>query len=221
MELLKKGAEANIYLTTFLGQKVVVKRRIRKEYRIKEVDFKIRDYRTVHESQLLHQAKKTGIPTPTIRFINRSNCEIVMDYIEGIRLKDKLNLESLKRVETLCFKLGEYVGKLHKHGVIHGDLTTSNIIMDLNGKMFFVDFGLGFYSNTVEAQGVDLHLLKQVFESFHYKISKECFNSLMKGYEKIVGKHKTFEILNKIREIEGRGRYVPPESRHFGKNKAG
>lgn len=217
MKLVKKGAEANIYLSTLLGRKVIVKRRIRKEYRIKEVDFKIRDYRTIHESQLLHQAKKAGVLTPTIRLINRSNSEIIMDYIDGIRLRDSLNSRNTKNVATLCFKLGEYVGRLHMHGIIHGDLTTSNIIVNSNDKMFFLDFGLGFYSDTVEAQGVDLHLLKQVFESFHYKISKECFYSLMRGYEKVAGRRKTVQILNKVREIEGRGRYVPPELRYFGK----
>ena len=219
MELVKKGAEADIYLTKMFDQEVIIKRRISKNYRNKQIDFKIRNSRTIHESQLLNQAKRSSVPTPTIRLVNRQNSEIIMDYVKGVRLRDLLHSKNIKKAALLCYRLGVYIGRLHKHGIIHGDLTTSNIIMDSNERMVFIDFGLGFYSNTIEAQGVDLHLLKQVFESFHYVISKECFNSVMKGYGKIIGNNKTIQVLNKIKEIEGRGRYVSPESRYFGKKR--
>ena len=213
VKLLRKGAEANIYLANFMGRKVIVKRRICKTYRIKEIDKKLRDYRTIHEAQLLHQAKKVGVPTPIIYFVDREKFELIMEYIEGIRLKDYLESKNHGKALELCFKLGEIIGKLHKNGIIHGDLTTSNVILTSDWKMFMVDFGLGFYSTTVEAQGVDLYLLKQVFESFHYKIAKKCFNAVLEGYKKIVGEEKFREIKEKIGEISVRGRYIPPEAR--------
>ena len=213
MKLLKKGAEANIYLSSFMGRKVVVKKRIGKNYRIKEIDKKIRDYRTIHEGKLLHEAKIVGVSTPIIYFVDRKKFEIIMEYVEGIRLKDYLENGEINKALKFCFQLGKLIGKLHKNGIIHGDLTTSNVILTKDWKMFMVDFGLGFYSTTVEAQGVDLHLLKQVFESFHYRIAKKCFNAVLEGYGRVVSEKRKKEILEKIGEIETRGRYIPPEVR--------
>ena len=213
MRLLRKGAEANIYLSTLMGRRVIVKKRIRKTYRIREIDKKLRDYRTVHEAQLLHQAKKAGVPTPTVYLVDREKFEVVMEYVEGVRLKDYLENGSLEKALKLCFQLGKLIGKLHLKGIVHGDLTTSNIILTKDWKMFMVDFGLGFYSTEVEDYGVDLYLLKQVFESFHYKIAKKCFNHVLEGYRKTVGEEKFREVEKKLREIGVRGRYIPPEKR--------
>lgn len=213
MKLLRKGAEANIYLANFMGRKVIVKKRIRKTYRIREIDKKLREYRTIHEAQLLHQAKKVGVPTPIIYFVDREKFELVMEYIEGLRLKDYLETKSHGKALELCFRLGELIGKLHKNGIIHGDLTTSNIILTFDWKMFIVDFGLGFYSTTIETQGVDLYLLKQVFESFHYRIAKKCFSAVLEGYKKTVGEERFVEVEKKMGEISVRGRYIPPKER--------
>lgn len=215
MVLLKRGAEADIYLTLFMGFKVVVKRRIPKLYRVKEVDLKVREYRTIHEARLLSEVKKFNVPTPSIYFIDRENFDIVMEYVEGVRLKDYLqNVKDLHSLRSVCFKFGNLIGKLHKNGVIHGDLTTSNVILTENMKMFLIDFGLGFYSEDVETQGVDLHLLKQVFESFHHSIAEECFKAVLSGYGKIVGSRRREIVEKKIREIRSRGRYLPPEERY-------
>ncbi|RLI05707.1 Kae1-associated kinase Bud32 [Candidatus Bathyarchaeota archaeon] len=213
MKLLRKGAEANIYLSSLMGRKVVVKKRISKTYRIRELDEKIRAYRTIHEAQLLHEAKKAGVPTPTIFFVDIKKSEITMEYIEGTRLKDYLENEKNSDMESLCFQFGKLTGNLHVFGIIHGDLTTSNVILTHDGKLFLLDFGLGFYSNNIEAQGVDLYLLKQVFQSFHFKVANKCFKAFLHGYGKVVGVEKKKEIIEKLREIESRGRYIPPEAR--------
>jgi len=100
------------------------------------------------------------------------------------------------------------IGRLHKHGIIHGDLTTSNMILDRDGKIFFVDFGLGEKTSELEARGVDLHLMRRALESTHFRFAEECFNAVIEGYSKVLGDNVTKKVLDKIGEIERRGRYI-------------
>jgi TP53 regulating kinase-like protein len=100
------------------------------------------------------------------------------------------------------------IGRLHNNGIIHGDLTTSNMILTPFGKIYLVDFGLGEYSNDLEIRGVDLHLMKRALQSTHYKFAKECFDSVTTGYVETVGREAASKVIGKIQEIERRGRYV-------------
>jgi TP53 regulating kinase-like protein len=139
--LFKKGAEASLYLGDWHKRKVIVKVRIPKRYRPEALDKQIRSYRTVHEPQLMHEAKAAGVPTPLIYLINVTEASIIMEYVEGQQIKELLNYVSKDKQQELCAKIGELIGKLHQHGLIHGDLTTSNMILSPEGKIFFIDFG--------------------------------------------------------------------------------
>lgn len=206
--LIRKGAEANLYLADWHGRRVVLKKRLPKEYRPVKLDEQIRTYRTVHESQLMHEAKEAGVPTPKIFLIDVKNTTIIMEFIEGKQIKLLLNdLSEIER-RNLCFGIGQLIAKLHKKGVIHGDLTTSNMIMNAHGKVFFVDFGLGEKSEELEARGVDLHLMKRALESTHYQFAESCYKSVIDGYGSLLSSKELQNILEKIREIERRGRYV-------------
>ena len=169
-KLLKKGAEASLFLMDWHERKVVVKVRVPKKYRPPELDEQIRSYRTIHEPQLMHEAKAAGVSTPLIYMVNVPESSITMEYIEGQQLKQVLNTVSKDERHDLCVKIGESTAKLHKHGLIHGDLTTSNMILTPDGKIFFVDFGLGEKNIELEAKGVDLHLLKRALQSTHYHV---------------------------------------------------
>ena len=206
--LLKKGAEASLFVADWHGRRVVIKTRLPKKYRPEKLDLTIRTYRTVHEPQLMNEAKKAGVPTPTIFQVDVENATIVMEFVEGKQLKQLLGSFSPKEREQVCFLVGELIGKLHRHGVVHGDLTTSNMIFGTDGRIFFVDFGLGEKNSELEARGVDLHLLKRALQSTHYQFADECFQTVMKGYAAFVGEAETKDVLSKIREIERRGRYV-------------
>jgi TP53 regulating kinase-like protein len=206
--LIRKGAEANLYLADWHGRRVVLKKRLPKEYRPVKLDEQIRTYRTVHESQLMHEAKEAGVPTPKIFLIDVKNTTIIMEFIEGKQIKLLLNdLSEIER-RNLCFGIGQLIAKLHKKGVIHGDLTTSNMIMNAHGKVFFVDFGLGEKSEELEARGVDLHLMKRALESTHYQFAESCYKSVIDGYGSLLSSKELQNILEKIKEIERRGRYV-------------
>ena len=207
-KLLKKGAEASLFLADWHGKKVIIKARLPKTYRPAKLDAVIRGYRTVHEPQLMHEAKKAGVATPFIFLVDVKGTAITMEFIEGKQVKQLLDCISLRERRELCVRIGELVGKLHRRGVIHGDLTTSNMILNGEGKVFLVDFGLGEKSMELEARGVDLHLLKRALQSTHYQFAEECFESVMNGYSAIVGAEETGKVLGKIKEIEKRGRYI-------------
>jgi TP53 regulating kinase-like protein len=206
--LMKKGAEANLYLADWHGRKVVLKKRLPKEYRPSALDEQIRAYRTVHEPQLMHEAKKAGVPTPIIFLVQVESTTITMEYVPGKQVKQLLNEVSKTERRNLCFRIGESIGKLHQYGIVHGDLTTSNLIRHPEGKVFFVDFGLGDKTMELEARGVDLHLMKRALQSTHYKFADECFDSAIKGYSTSLGSKTAEKVLDKIKEIERRGRYI-------------
>jgi TP53 regulating kinase-like protein len=206
--LLKKGAEASLFLASWHERRVIVKTRFPKKYRPAELDEKIRSYRTAHEPQLMHEAKKSGVPTPTIFLVDMKNAAITMEFVEGKQVKQVLPHASKKEKQELCIKIGMMIGKLHRHGVVHGDLTTSNMILSGEGKIFLVDFGLGEKNTELEARGVDLHLMKRALQSTHYQFAEDCFKHVLKGYSEVLGEEAAEKVFEKIREIERRGRYV-------------
>ncbi|MCW4004256.1 MAG: KEOPS complex kinase/ATPase Bud32 [Candidatus Bathyarchaeota archaeon] len=207
-KLLKKGAEASLYVVDWHGRKAVIKVRIPKRYRPDELDKQIRGYRTIHEPQLMHEAKTAGVATPLIYMVNVPESTIVMEFIEGEQVKQLLNKAAKAQRHDVCVKIGESIARLHQHGLIHGDLTTSNMILSCNGRVFFVDFGLGEKNTEIEARGVDLHLMKRALQSTHYKFWEECLQSVLCGYTSVLGVEMAEKVYEKIREIERRGRYV-------------
>ena len=206
--LLKRGAEASLYLAEWHGKNAVIKTRLPKMYRHEKLDKMIRTYRTVHEPQLMHESKKAGVSTPIIYLVDVENATIVMEYIEGNQVKKMLTTLSANKRNGVCIRIGELVARLHKNCIIHGDLTTSNMIQKEDGRIFLVDFGLGEKNSELEARGVDLHLLKRALQSTHYRFAEECFKAVLKGYSSVLGENEAKDVLNKIRDLERRGRYV-------------
>lgn len=207
-KLLKKGAEASLFLAEWYGRRAIIKVRIPKKYRPKELDDDIRNYRTIHEPQLMHEAKAAGVATPLIYLVNVPNSTVVMEYIEGQQIKQILNAAGKHERHAICVRIGESVARLHKYGLIHGDLTTSNMILSADGRVFFVDFGLGEKNIEVEARGVDLHLLKRALQSTHFQHWEDCYQSVLSGYASVLSLESAEKVYQKIHEIERRGRYV-------------
>ena len=147
------GAEAYLYKELWHGKQIIRKFRKPKNYRIQALDQQIRQFRTIHEAKLLNEARKSGIPTPIIYEVDIPNTTIIMEFIEGKRIKD-LFIES-DNSEKVCMTIGKWIGLLHKNGIVHGDLTTSNMIISNEGKLYFIDFGLGDFTRSIEAFGVD------------------------------------------------------------------
>ena len=169
MKLIKRGAEAEIYLSEWNGKKVAVKRRVPKSYRLPQIDKRLREARTKLEAKLISEARGFGVSTPIIYDIDLPQNQIIMDYIDGTRIKEKLQQVEDDVQKDLCTEIGKSLGKLHKNDLIHGDLTTSNMIL-MDNKIYFIDFSLGGKSKEIESKGVDLHLLSEAFESTHSEI---------------------------------------------------
>ncbi|MCL2359578.1 MAG: Kae1-associated serine/threonine protein kinase [Nitrososphaerota archaeon] len=206
--LLKKGAEASLFLTQWHGKDAVLKIRLPKSYRPPTLDQQIRRYRTIHEPQLMHHAKTAGVPTPIIYMINVPQSTIIMQHINGQQIKTILNKLDPPPRHVLCQKIGQSIAHLHNHNLIHGDLTTSNMIQTPNGKIYFIDFGLGEKNNELEAQGVDLHLFKRALQSTHFNFWEDCLTNVLCGYTQIRGIELSKKVYEKIHQIERRGRYV-------------
>ncbi len=203
-KILYQGAEAKISVSKYWNYDVIKKRRISKSYRIKIIDDNLISYRTKEEAKLIAEARLCGVSVPTIYDIDLENGIITMDYLKGKRIKDILNQLSEKERQIICIKIGQSIAKLHNNDIIHGDITTSNMIL-LNDKIHFIDFGLGQKSNEIEAKGVDLHVLMEAFESTHSQFSK-CFDYVLEGYKKEL-KDDATQVIKKINDIVKRGRY--------------
>jgi len=199
MEIVGRGAEAVLYLEK--GN--LVKERVKKGYRHKDLDLKIRKSCTRKEFKLMNKAFDV-IDVPKIIDFCDSEMKIIMEFVKGGVVKDTLDgFEKGKRNE-ICFKIGESVALLHNNGIIHNDLTTSNFILK-DGKIFFIDFGLGIFSDKIEDKAVDLHLLKQALESKHYRHFEESFKEILKGYKKKSGDYEG--VVERLEIVERRGRY--------------
>lgn len=198
MTKIAQGAEAIIYLKD--GK--IIKERIRKKYRHEEIDKKIRKKTTRFESRLLIKAAEL-VPVPKVLSTCDKAMIIEMEFIEGEKLRDVIDKMSSKERKDVFKRVGTKVAKLHNKGIIHGDLTTSNMI--IREKIYFIDFGLGFISTKVEDKAVDLHLLKQALQSKHHKHFQESFDAVMHGYKEEI---EDFEKLhNRFEQVESRGRY--------------
>lgn len=215
-KIIRKGAEANLYSGYWFGKEVIFKCRIPKKYRIEELDKRIRTERTLNEARALIKVKNYGIYVPQVFEIDSTNSTIVMKYIQGNKLKDILaNLDDdLKK--KYFYEIGRSIATLHKNGHIHGDITTSNIIITPEGNTFLIDFGLHAYSDTIEDKSVDLHLLKRVLISSHGSNYEYCFNAFLEGYRsryRETDVNECDEIIKNMKVIESRGRYIKPEAR--------
>jgi len=215
-KLIHTGAEASLYLGKWFDKIVLFKHRIPKKYRLEEIDNKIRMERTLNEGRALIKVKNYGINVPQVYEIDSQNATIIMGYIEGRKLKNLIGILNLSKKEKIFKEIGIMVATLHKNGHIHGDITTSNLIVTNEGNIFLIDFGLHEYSDTVEDKSVDLHLFKRVLISSHGSNYKVCFNAFLESYRTEYEKfdlNESKSIIKNINAIETRGRYVKSEDR--------
>lgn len=215
-ELIHKGAEANLYYGQWFDKKVIFKCRVPKKYRLEELDIRIRTERTLNEARALIRAKNYGVNIPQVFEIDVQNSTIVMKYIEGEKLKKILRTLDNNKKEEYFKKIGRDIAILHKNGHIHGDITTSNLIITQNEDIFLIDFGLHENSDKIEDKSVDLHLFKRVLIASHGKDYELCFNAFIQGYISEYEKENKNEcnlIIKNINAIETRGRYVKSEDR--------
>ncbi len=207
MRLLYRGAEADLMLGSWSGREAVYKVRKSLPYRLKELDDAIRTQRTIHEAQLMHHAKVSGVRTPFLYYVEPHNALLVMEFIRGKRLKEELASTSTFEVRDRFHKLGRMTALLHQAGIMHGDLTTSNVLVN-DGELVLIDFGLAIRSKRLEDHAVDLRLIKETLTGAHPTVSKQALESLFDGYGDEVGEKYFRAATRQLGKIEKRGRYA-------------
>ena len=203
MKLLKRGAEADIYLTTWNGLKSILKIRKKKDYRNEILDTRIRTSRTIREAKMISEVKSFGVSTPLVYFVDQKKCEIFLQYVSGKLVRDLPGNMIIK----ICKEIGRIAGILHKNGIMHGDLTTSNFILTKE-RLVIMDFGLAQKTEKVEDHAIDLRLFKEVLNSAHVDIVGKSWQSFLHGYKKIVGGTRMERVIAQVLVIEKRGRYA-------------
>lgn len=200
--IISQGAEASLIYTGFCGKPALLKLRSRKEYREERLDRQMRRQRTKTEALIMHRAKAAGVRTPLIYEISRKECGITMEFLKGKKLKECLNEKTI----WACNEAGRKAACLHNAGIIHGDLTTSNIMLEEKGRreIALIDFGLAFQANGIEDRAVDLIGFKKTYFATHWRYP--CgWKEFLKGYNSVSASKG---IEEKIREVEARARYV-------------
>ncbi|MFP4230099.1 MAG: KEOPS complex kinase/ATPase Bud32 [Candidatus Nanohaloarchaea archaeon] len=183
-----QGAEAEVTVK----EEKVIKERPEKNYRHPELDKRIRRQRTQTEHSTLKKSLRNSVNVPKVE--KTSEYRLKLEKIDGKTLEEEFRPEKLKDV-------GKNLEKLHESGLIHGDLTTSNIIA--NEEIYIIDFGLSQESSKTEDRAVDLHLLKQMLQSSHPENFEEAWNNFLKDYRPEFRE----EVLERLNDVEERGRY--------------
>ncbi|MBU1849952.1 MAG: Kae1-associated serine/threonine protein kinase [Nanoarchaeota archaeon] len=172
----------------------MIKKRVEKKYRHERIDSQLRKARTRREAKVLEK-----IPVSSPKLIESDGQEIiVMNYLKGPKVRDVLDKKPL-----LAKEIGEKLARIHDSGIIHGDLTTSNMILK-DKDIHFIDFGLSFFSAKEEDKAVDIHLFKQALESKHYKVFEKAYEYFIQGYKK---SKKFKQTMERLKNVEKRGRY--------------
>ena len=230
-KLIKRGAEAELWKTNWLGLDALKKVRVPKKYRAVGLDNEIRVQRTRQEARALHAVKQWGIRVPFVLEVQPKQALLVMEWVEGPTLKEALQNRKVQRAQKLkwCTELGKMAGILHSHGLVHGDLTTSNVLVEEKAKgknskaqrplarkskalkenastgLALIDFGLTYYSNKLEDLAVDVIGLKKTYAATHFDFP-QGWKTVLQGYARAFkGARKVFARMEKV---EGRVRYA-------------
>jgi len=197
MKPIAKGAEAVLYLDDS-GR--LVKERAKKEYRICELDVRLRRQRTKHEAKIMEKISGFGYPAPKVFEVDKKNARIVMEYVDGRLLKNVFEEDDEKSVAGIGESVGGLLKTLHGHNIIHNDLTTSNMI-DKGDSIYIIDWGLGYHSTRLEDKAMDLVVFKKSLMATHPKKFKLIWDALLGGYK------PTKELAARVEKILSRVRY--------------
>lgn len=232
LKILKQGAEAKLYICNYLGKPTLIKERFKKNYRHPDLDSTITKERIKNEARSIVRCKAAGVKTPTLYLVDFERRRIYMQHFEnGITVKDFIINIAKKHVENgtgdaidnldkVARMIGQTVRKLHENNIIHGDLTTSNLLLveknpsndESDGKwlqmdnleLVMIDFGLSFIDTSTEDKGVDLYVLERALISTHNDFPG-LFEKILESY-KSYSKNNIKEIISKFEEVRARGR---------------
>ncbi|KAI8917169.1 kinase-like domain-containing protein [Powellomyces hirtus] len=206
--LIKQGAEARVYKMPFApGRPAIVKERFKKSYRHPILDEKLTTRRVIQEARCLHRMRRAGVDTPTVYLVDVKASTIYMEYVDGTSVRDFISSQG-QLVEDIEIKLAQSIGKslgiMHDLDIVHGDLTTSNMMIRTESQsVVMIDFGLSAVSSMVEDKAVDLYVLERALISTHPDTDR-LFQTILKHYGRSSKGGKI--VLKKLEEVRRRGR---------------
>ena len=194
MKVIARGAEAIVYEN---GDEIV-KYREEKKYRVPEIDLPLRKGRTKREFTALSTCSRAGLKVPKPIKISSEGDKLHMEKIDGKQFDYVFSVDKMKDIGILLASINEL-------GIVHGDLTTANILAK-GEEIYFIDFGLSYFSKKDEDRATDLFLFKNALKARHPNEFKKAYRLFIEGYEKMMGKE--FKgIETHLKDIERRGRY--------------
>ncbi|XP_050363836.1 uncharacterized protein LOC126782603 [Argentina anserina] len=209
--LVKQGAEARVFESTFVGRKSIVKERFSKKYRHPTLDAKLTLRRLNAEARCMTKARRLGVYTPVLYAVDTILHTLTFEYVEGPSVKDVF-LEfglggggvAAERMDDIAMQIGQAIGKLHDGGLIHGDLTTSNLLIrTATNQVVVIDFGLSFTSTLPEDKAVDLYVLERALLSMHSSCGN-VMDRILAAYRK--SSKQWSSTFNKLAQVRQRGR---------------
>ncbi|MBT4446052.1 Kae1-associated serine/threonine protein kinase [archaeon] len=202
MELIAQGAEAKL----FRDKNRIIKERISKGYRLPQLDNSLRRFRTRREAKILGRLNEMKFPAPQVHDFCDKRMSITMDFVAGETLREVLrNPDRQDDYIRLAEEMGRGIGRLHMNNMVHGDLTTANMIENAGSKkLTFIDFGLSAFSDKKEDKAVDLHLLDRNLESSHSIFYPQIFEHVISAYKKEFPESE--DVFKRLETVAGRGR---------------
>lgn len=228
LKILKQGAEAKLYICNYLGKPTLIKERFKKNYRHPDLDTSITKERMKNEARSIVRCKTAGVKTPALYLVDFERRRIYMQHFENsitvkdfiINLKSSNNQGDMNTLDVYAHKIGEVIRKMHENNIIHGDLTTSNMLLvernasnesenskwlnNTNIDLVLIDFGLSFIDSSTEDKGVDLYVLERALISTHNEYP-DLFSKIFEAY-KNYSKNNIKEIISKYEDVRARGR---------------
>lgn len=216
MKLIKQGAEARIYVQQYLGKPTIIKERFVKKYRHPSLDEYLTKERIKAECRAILKSRSVGVKTPTIYLADLRRRSIYMEYFENsVTVKDFIIGGHDDSLEALAESIGTQIAKMHSCNIVHGDLTTSNMLLVNNNgsgdfatncfaalELVFIDFGLAQQEASPEDKGVDLYVLERALISAH-EGAEVIFRNILEAYQKCSANE---DVLRKYKEVKARGR---------------
>lgn len=245
--LITQGAEGRLYKTTYLLPTLAcaLKYRPPKPYRHPTLDARLTRARILAEARVLARCRRDGVPVPAVYAVDEAAGWLMMEWVEGVPVRVGVNAwlgekrgaaggrqaegdgEGEGRREEdddqgplvdVMRRVGAAVGKLHRTGIVHGDLTTSNMMLRpragcegeksererlLEGEIVLIDFGLATQSAAEEDRAVDLYVLERAFGSTHPR-AESYFDEVLTGYRESF--KQAPQVLKKLEDVRMRGR---------------
>jgi TP53 regulating kinase and related kinases len=232
--LIAQGAEGRLYKTTHLesGLPCALKYRPSKPYRHPILDARLTKARIAAEAKVLDRCYREGVPVPAVYALDAAAGWVMIEWVDGKPVRQGINDWLGERPEDdtpvvsedetplvdLMKRIGEAVGNLHRTGVIHGDLTTSNMMLKpwasspsnaedkakaVEGDVVLIDFGLATQSSSDEDRAVDLYVLERAFASTHPR-AERLFCHVLDSYK--LSYKKAPSVIIKLEDVRMRGR---------------